>query len=527
MRRSLAIALLVSLVSGGDLCAQILDETMVPPGQLRLQAHPSFTTWDSRFGRTSDGTMQREDLGIDLTDPTGASLFPGIPALVQALEDATSSTGYAPVLGSIQGRVTQDVTRIEFGGHLGVFDWLTIGVVVPRVQTHTALDQSFTPDTIGGADLGTSPTLTNAAAVDGYLQALGNAASAGEANASAVCGGGPSAACTTAQALATRATGLLGSAEGAYGASPYFPMTGSAMAASLAQVSSTLDADLLAAGLTGIGLPMAFATEVLTTESFGLLPVTAGAGIEGTPLSSRTGLWHAGDIEVSALVRLLERVPTGPAGERTGPSYRLTAGFIARLPTGMQEDPDIFLDVGTGDRQTDLQGHATAALGFGRFDLAVGGRYAVQRATTLTKRVAPLELAMPPISTRQLVRWRPASYLGLEVVPSLRLTDELSLAVEYRFFHKGRDVYELLDPALPLDPNDLALETGMKLHQIGAGLRYTTVRKWAAGIAPKPIELHLRVINTAAGSGGHTPISTRIEAGIRLFKRFWGPRPSG
>ena len=527
MRRSLVLALLVSLASGGEVAAQILDETMVPRGQLRLQAHPSFTTWDSRFGRALDGTEQREDLGSDLTDPTGVSLFPGIPALVQALEDFTSSTGYSPVLGSVQGRVTQDVTRIDFGGHLGVFDWLTIGVVVPWIRTRTALDQAFTPDTIGGADLGMSPTLTNATAVDGYLLALSNAASAGEANASAVCGGGPSAACTAAQALANRATGLLGSAESAYGASPYFPMTGSAMAASLAQISSTLDADLLAADLTGIGVPMAFATDGLTTESFGLLPVTAGAGIEGTPLGSRRGLWQTGDIEVSALIRLLERVPTGPAGEATGLSYRLSAGFVARLPTGMPEDPDIFLDVGTGDRQTDLEGHATAALGFRRFGLAAGGRYGVQRSTTLTKRVAPVELAMPQVSTRQLVEWSPASYLGLEVVPSLRLTDELSLTAQYRFFRKSRDVYELVDPTLPLDPNELARETGMKLHQVGAGLRYTTVRKWAAGIAPKPIELHLRVIYTAAGSGGHTPVSTRVEAGIRLFRRFWGPRPSG
>jgi len=527
MCRSLAIALLVSLVLRGDIAAQILDETMVPRGQLRLQAHPSFTTWDSRFGRTLDGTKQREDLGSDLTDPTGASLFPGIAALVQALEGITSSTGYSPVLGSVQGRVTQNVTRINFGGHLGVFDWLTIGVVVPWIQTRTALDQAFTPDTIGGADLGLSPTRTNGTAVDGYLLAVSSAASAGEANASAVCGGGPSAACTAAQALANRATGLLRSAERAYEASPYFPMTGSAMATSLAEISSTLDADLLSAGLTGIGVPMAFATDGLTAESFGLLPVTTGAGIDGAPLGSRRGLWQTGDIEVSALIRLLERVPMNPAGKATGLSYRLTAGFVARLPTGTPEDPDVFLDVGTGDGQMDLEGRTTAAIVLRRFGLEAGGWYGVQRSTMLTKRVAPLELAMPPISTRQLVRWSPASYLGLEVAPSVRLTDELSFTAQYRFFRKGRDVYELVDPAMPLDVNELARETGVKLHQIGAGLRYTTVRKWAAGIAPKPVELHLRVIYTAAGSGGHTPVSTRIEAGIRLFRRFWGPRPNG
>jgi hypothetical protein len=41
------------------------------------------------------------------------------------------------------------------------------------------------------------------------------------------------------------------------------------------------------------------------------------------------------------------------------------------------------------------------------------------------------------------------------------------------------------------------------------------------------MELHLRVIHTVAGSGGHTPVSTRVEAGIRLFRRVWESRPSG
>ena len=132
---------------------------------------------------------------------------------------------------------------------------------------------------------------------------------------------------------------------------------------------------------------------------------------------------------------------------------------------------------------------------------------------------------MPPLSTRALLRFTPGSYLGLEVVPILRLTDELSLTGHARYFEKRRDTYELLDPALPLDPSVLSVESGVKLTQVGGGLRYSTVEPWAAGEAPRPLELHIRVVHSMRGGGGHTPVSTRAEAGIRLFRRIWGPEP--
>ena len=86
MRRSLATALLGTLLAVGHASGQILDETLVPRGYLRLQAHPVYTSWDSRYGRAADGSESTESLGDDLTDPTGLSLFPGIATLAQILD---------------------------------------------------------------------------------------------------------------------------------------------------------------------------------------------------------------------------------------------------------------------------------------------------------------------------------------------------------------------------------------------------------------------------------------------------------
>jgi len=522
MRRSVATALLSVALLGGDVSAQILDDTLVPRGQLRLQAHPVFSTWSSRFGRLDDGTERREDLGEDLTSADATALFPGASTLVSYAEALTGTAGYAPTLGPTVGRLAHDVTRIEFGGQLGVFDWLTIGVVVPWTQTRTALDFAFEPDTVGGADLGLNPAVSSRPSVDAYLLGLSGAADAAAANATTLCGAGPGAACTAARALADRTAAFLASAQGAYGASLFFPMTGSAMATSLASASATLDVDLLAAGIGAIAGPMVFASTVVDETLLSNLPTLQGAGIEGAPLGSRRGLWQTGDIEVSALVRLLR------VGEATGsgPQLDLAAGFLVRLPTGTTEDPNIFLDPGTGDAQTDLEGRLLGSLGLGPLGLAGGVRYGTQRPTRLNKRVALPEVLFPPLATLAAVEVRPASYLSVEAVPTLRLTDELRITGQMRYFYKGRDEYALVDPVVPLDARVLGVETGVKLWQLGAGIRYSTVDTWRAGIAPRPIEAHLRLLWAAAGSGGQTPVTARVEAGVRLFRRFWGDTPT-
>jgi hypothetical protein len=523
MRRSLIIALLSALLAAAPISAQILERVMVPRGQIRLQAYPSYTSWDSRFGRAADGTERVEALGDDLTDPTALSLFPGITSLRNEIE-SLSGSGFSPVLGSSEGRFTQDITRIDFGLHVGVFDWLTVGAVFPWVNPRTVVDHYFVPDSING-NLGLNPRITNGAGVDAFLASIGLAEQAALGNASTVCGAGAGAACDAAQALAARAGAFNASLQSAYTASPFFPITGSATAASLDAAAAALSADLVAAGLAGLGASMAFATDWLTTEEFASLPARSGAGIDALRLQSLNGLWAAGDLEVSALVQLLDNLTPVPNERLPGFGYRVTAGFLARLPTGLQEDPDILLDKPTGDAQTDFEGSLIARLRLGsHFALAAGARYGTQGSTTLTKRVAAPELVFAPALTRQIVTWNPGSYIGIEAAPSLRVTSALSITGQYRYFQKRRDVFELTDPTSTLDPSVLALESGIKAHQIGGGLRYDTVEPWQSGLAGSPMELHVRVLHTFDGSGGHTPESTRVEAGIRLYRRFWGPR---
>jgi hypothetical protein len=525
MTRNLIAGLLLTLLAGHPLGAQLLDRALVPRGQLRLQAYPRFSAWDSRFGQAADGSRSRESLGSDLSDPTMLTLFPSIATLASEIEGLTGVNGYTPILGSSQAHITQDVTRIDFGGHIGVTDWLTVGAVLPWMRTRSVVDVVFATDS-AAVDLGMNPRLTNGAAVDAFLTSAGSAQLASSASATSICGGGFGAACDAAQTLSGRASAFLTSAQAAYGASPFFPLAASGTAQSLTQIASTLSADLVAAGLAGLTVPMAFATDWLTAERLQNLPATSGVGIDAAPiLQTRKGLWAAGDIEVSALLRLLNNRGVAEGGPTPSFSYSISVGFLARLPTALPEDPNVLLDIGTGDAQTDLEGSLIGSFSFGSaVGLTVGARYGQQGATTVTKRVAAPEVVMPLAGTVQALTWSPGAYLGVEAIPSLHLTPELSITGHYRFFHKKRDAFSLIDSTPGLDPSVLEIESEVRAHQLGGGIRYDTTARWMSGEDTRPIQLHLRLLRTTHGNGGQTPIVTQVEVGMRLFKRLWGPR---
>jgi hypothetical protein len=74
----------------------------------------------------------------------------------------------------------------------------------------------------------------------------------------------------------------------------------------------------------------------------------------------------------------------------------------------------------------------------------------------------------------------------------------------------------------PVDPTVMQIESGVTAHHVGGILRYDTVARRMATGEGTPLQLHLRVQRAVAGGGGQTPVTTRLEFGVRLFRRFWG-----
>jgi hypothetical protein len=224
---------------------------------------------------------------------------------------------------------------------------------------------------------------------------------------------------------------------------------------------------------------------------------------------------------------VLESAPPGPDEPKPRVTYGLLATLLGRLPTGQVDNPDVFLDVGSGDGQPDVEARLRGRVTIGdRIAVLGGARYGIQLPRTLARRVAPPEVVLAPLSSRQLVEWSPGAYWGIEVAPGFRLSEELSVAVEYRVFRKYRDAYELTGTSVgaAVDPIVLEVESGVTLHEMGGTLRYDTVARWVGGDDVRPLQLHARLLRAIAGGGGQTPVTTRVELGVRFFQGIWGSR---
>jgi hypothetical protein len=521
MLRTLILTLVTTLVATVGAAGQLLDRSVVPRGHIRLQVHPRYTSWDARFGRDDSGTNREETLGEDLTRTSALDLFSGTADLTGHVRNLLADPGYTPRFGSVQSEVGYDVSSIDFGGDIGVFDWLTVGLVVPWSRTRTVLDHYFEPHP-DGMTVGINPAIENGAAVDAFLGSIASAVSSTEAFVSSLCGGGETSGCVAARSLRDRTLAFDSALRGAYAASAFFPLAGSETAFALQAAVAALSSDLVAAGLGGLTVGLVFSGSPITEEDFAGLSSRSGFGIQSSPLGTQPGLWQAGDTEVSVLARVLNGSTQGFVGS-VPLDYEATVGALVRLGTGTPLNPDILFDRGSGDGQTDYEGSLIVRLGLGStFRLAAGARYGIQGAATVIRRVAPHEQVLAPLASRTTLEWRPGPYVGVDVRPSLLLGGAVELSGIYRFFQKNRDEFELVEAASSLDPVVLAVETGIKAHQVGAGLRYDGVLPWLAGAGSFPAELHLRILRTRAGSGGQTPVATRAEAGVRVFRRLWG-----
>ena len=502
----LAGALLAAIFSASpDLSAQVVDDRMVPGGTVRVSGWPAFSSWADTFQGDDVG---RTPLGAGLSTPNALGLFPGSGGWVDGLRALAGDPAYAPILGPTEGRVTQDVTRVDVGLDLGITDWWTVGATLPRVKNRTAVALVFTPDTLAG-DLGVSPAVSQGPAVSAFLLELEDRADATRTRAENLCGSG-AAECSSATALADEAALLSSGFAGAYAGMPFFPLSGSAVAAALDARVAAFDADLQAAGLAGLTAPLALADARPTEADLATLPTRFSPLGYAAPLASRTDLWGRGDIELRTLLRLLRLGDRG--GEIPPWTFDLLGGAVLRLGTGSAPRPDVPYALGTGDGQTDVElrvsGHATLGL---HLSLRAGGRYGRQSSRTLVRRVSAGDAPLAPLVTQTLGEWRPGSYWGMELEPGLRLARELTLSASYRMTRRSGEVF------VPQGGSPLS-GPGVSSQLLGAALEYDTT---APGLDALPLRFRIRWMRAVTGSGG-APAESRVELAGELFRRLWG-----
>lgn len=530
------------------LAGQLQDARIPNAGQLWLEISPTFQNWSEQFALDSpdpeiaDG--QKEPIHNDFDGLIHDRLYPAFAPILADLNADAEALGFDPIatedfsLGRNDfATINRQIRRIDLGIEVGILSRLSVELRAPLVQSE--VESIFVFDSATSSMVTGSTTLTDPigffAAYDGAQTAL-----------QALIDGG-----TLSPGEEAIATALLADSDGFRQAFER-------------RVSDNL---ILPAGATAQGGQMTAFYEGLVAgyDGFGLtlpgfdLPQIAGRRdmigyftappVSGRQPTSVTRGWGIAEIEAGVRFKILDGFAgSGPAiearseaeaaaGEAGAPGeaaaqdipalptfrWRTTVGAKLRIPMAPADeppgdDPADFVDLAISDGQPDVELALYQDLAIKRFLFVSGvARFGLQLADELTARVSAPDQPYAFSSVETTLRRDLGDYLWIRLSPQYRFTKWMSFAVDYTFWTKGSDSYQVVDGEAGIDPSPLELETSQTRHRLGFGILFRLdpdpgLRPpWLFGFAFRP---------AIAGSGGRTPAAQIVAVTFRVPIQF-------
>lgn len=523
MGRRLAglVGLLVSL-SVAPVAAQ-LAPLGAPSGVLRIDIRGSFESADSRFA--GSGT---EDYLADF----GGNIFGGnrIPLLHPAdtlLAAALGQPGYGMSLGAMKARGQLTVGTGTIGAALGLTRKLTVFANVPLVTTRvqanfqfdsTPGDAGFNPahptyGTSAGQQLATSFFQDFTLALVQLNQRIQQGF------------GGNTSDSLDAVALLQEGQALQGQLQAVTSdvltASPFLPTATSAAGQALVQRVSAYQTGLSGYGVSFTGAPVLAAGRLDQGDVTGFLNDPTGP-IQAIPLAEAK-LSRAGDMDVGAIYTLIDRF------DRPGTTggLRLAVQALVRLPTGLRDDPNNLLDVGTGNGRYEVGASGTLDVGSRKWGLRVSGGYLARLEGFRVRRVSAASAPYAEFGRLANVRLNAGDVVSLEARPFYRLARNLALTGVASWWRSGKDQaqYDRARDSLPGIPASvLGTAEGSTALLLGGGLTYVGRAAHECEDGRRcgfPIEASWQYGTVVSASGAPVPRyrTTRLE--IRWYQRLW------
>ena len=350
------------VLGGGD------DATVLRRGRARVRILGILESSSERYG--SAGV--REPLGAGASyDTLGLRFLPGLAPVRDTLRALVADQSLALSLGSLTTAVRVNTQTLPLSVEYGLFERVTLSVLVPIVRTQSSVNGVLDP-LASGANIGFNPadTLTSATTAAGALarnrlfvrQVTGASTALRALQATCAVPNAADPRCATftpaqATALLTEAAALQSRIGYVYGTGTFnsgvrfVPVAGSPLqravegrVANLSQRFRSFGVDSLAATTTPLGaqsrLGLGGLQSILSRGEFPF----AGDSLRGRRLSG------TGDVELAATMQWLdtfhgdERARLAPTGLHLRSS--VTAGY--RLGTGSGEFPGIWFAVPTG-----------------------------------------------------------------------------------------------------------------------------------------------------------------------------------
>ena len=522
------------------------DAAPIPRGMMRVRVLPSFARYDSRFARSAVEGSSTVPLAAALAvDSLGVAEIPGLSTSEEALRTLTGDAGFRLSLGRSTSVATARVVTTAITAEYGLTRWLTIGGLLPIVQSRSELFVTLNQDDDANANVGPNPTrvgdqtradAARAQAIDLQRQLL--AVHTSLTARLAGCDANPASDPSCPTILANRAdvvsllgeTSAFGTAVGvlfgtplAERGQPFAPLaqttTASAISTRLTTLTARLrgyvgsTADQIVATVPVALGPAGFADiqDLLLTREFGLSPDSL----------SQTYRLNVGDIELGAKLLVLERGAWTATAASPSPwlRTRLTLTGLVRFGTGsptLERMPHRYLETGTGDGQTDLEGGALVDVGLGpRIAVFAAARYTRQLGEVDAGRIPDENGVIHPFTPLHDGTKRLGDVFVAELTPRVLIGRYFGVDAHYALISRADDEYS------PTEAGEAPLlRGGFTEHRVGLGVSYSTLRGMRTREPRLPVEVSIAHIETLAGSNGMVPRASRDQLELRLYYRL-------
>ena len=517
MRQPSLLALLAGFLLPALAWSQLPPVT-VPRGLARFTIDGTFATTDSRWL-----AGQRQPLAQDfIQDSLGGSFWSPLAPTDDLLRQITGLPGARLHLGSTSARHQVTAGTGGLGIAYGLTSRITLSGYLPitRVVVRSRVTQDgasaragFNPaDPVFGNGFGLSTDAIFFGSFDRALAGLDVALARGDYD------NDPGRKALAAQTLSTGRTlrgNLFNLLLNPGTASPFLPTPGSVEGVAVLGKISGLQASLQSLNISGFTESPALATAVLDDAGFRKFATDPTGPVAGS--FDAPTIINMGDVELGAAVALI----TGLSASGTG--FGLTGQATIRFPTGQLDTPARFFDVGTGDRQPDLELGMTADAGGNWFGARFQASYNLQMGADLNRRIARPSEPMPYAETLAALRRNPGDVLTIGVSPFVRLGPGFGLVFGVSHQRRGTDAVTLLtgQDSIPGAPVELLSEDSGRHWTTGTVmLSFASTLQAVDGVQKLPLDGGVGVRRVLSGSGGRTGAETAVQTWLRLYFRF-------
>jgi hypothetical protein len=506
----------------------IPDATVLPKRAVGFRLLTSWTRYDEFIG-----VGDPHNIAATLnTDSLGSALVPQFATAESAIRNASGLSNFKLTAGNLVAIGDSRIVTAPLIAQYGVTNRLTIGVVVPLVETRTTLFAQLNPK-LGFANVGPNPGFANPGQLGqnaALVSAFRNAATALQQKLTA-CTATPAdpgcsallADATAAQSLIQSTTNFAGAVETLYGTDeahpgqPYVPLTGGAAQLAI----NTQIQNLVAQYQTFLGSTISGSVAAATAPAAraAFQDLLKSMGRDSLQSTDRTSI---GDISIGATYQLANTFGDTTLAARSGARYRVALNGTLRLGTGEPASRQRLLDVSTGYGQHGIAVGGAADMQFSeKYSVTATGSYTLQLGTVDVTRLANPGNALLPLDVSPLNlggTYSAGNVAALSIVPRMRIAGYFALTGQYSIVRTGADQYTLADSASSSGASLTSVgASAATAQQIGFGITYSTIVGRDRGPGRLPFEASFSHLETIAASGGPVAKTFRDQVELRVF----------